>query len=318
MAAMIKVDLITGFLGSGKTTFLKRYARYLLDSGQKIGILENDHGAVNVDMLFLNELESERCGLDMVAGACDADCHRRRFKTKLIALGMSGYDRVLIEPSGVFDVDEFFDVLYEEPLDRWYEIGSVIAVVNADLEQALSPDAAYLLASQAANAGVVVLSKTQLCSDEQVQATVARIDSALADIGCRRSIRDCVLAKDWDSLGDSDFERIQNSGWISESYIKRGTTDDSGFSSVYIMNQAFTAQELEEKTRQAFASSACGRVFRVKGFARDGDGWLELNATAGNLSVRPTALGQEIIIVIGEELNAPEIHKLFQTKETTI
>lgn len=318
MAAMIKVDLITGFLGSGKTTFLKRYARYLLDSGQKIGILENDHGAVNVDMLFLNELESERCGLDMVAGACDADCHRRRFKTKLIALGMSGYDRVLIEPSGVFDVDEFFDVLYEEPLDRWYEIGSVIAVVNADLEQALSPDAAYLLASQAANAGVVVLSKTQLCSDEQVQATVARIDSALADIGCRRSIRDCVLAKDWDSLGDSDLERIQNSGWVSESYIKRGTTDDSGFSSVYIMNQAFTAQELEEKTRQAFASSACGRVFRVKGFARDGDGWLELNATAGNLSVRPTALGQEIIIVIGEELNAPEIHKLFQTKETLV
>ena len=65
--------MITGFLGSGKTTFLKLYARYLLAQGQKIGILISDHGAVNVDMLFLHELEGERCGLDMVAGACDAD-----------------------------------------------------------------------------------------------------------------------------------------------------------------------------------------------------------------------------------------------------
>ena len=135
---MIRVDLITGFLGSGKTTFLKRYAQYLLGQGLKIGILENDYGAVNVDMLLLRDLEGENCGLDMVAGACDADCHKRRFKTKLIAMGMSGYDRVLIEPSGVFDADEFFDSLYEEPLDRWYEIGSVIAVVDASLEDGLS------------------------------------------------------------------------------------------------------------------------------------------------------------------------------------
>ena len=79
---MIKVDLITGFLGSGKTTFIKMYAKHLIDSGLKVGILENDYGAVNVDMMLLKELEGDNCGLEMVAGACDADCHRRRFKTK--------------------------------------------------------------------------------------------------------------------------------------------------------------------------------------------------------------------------------------------
>ena len=45
---MVKVDLITGFLGSGKTTFIKKYARYLMEQGQNIGILENDFGAINV------------------------------------------------------------------------------------------------------------------------------------------------------------------------------------------------------------------------------------------------------------------------------
>ena len=39
---MIKIDLITGFLGSGKTTFLKQYAKYLMAQGKNIGILEND------------------------------------------------------------------------------------------------------------------------------------------------------------------------------------------------------------------------------------------------------------------------------------
>ena len=60
---MIKVDLITGFLGSGKTTFLKKYAKYFINQGQRVGILENDFGAVNVDMLLLNELRGENCEL---------------------------------------------------------------------------------------------------------------------------------------------------------------------------------------------------------------------------------------------------------------
>lgn len=124
----IQIDLITGFLGSGKTTFIKKYAAYFLKQGKKIGILENDFGAVNVDMMLLQDVMSDSCDVDMIAGACDKDCHRRRMKTKLIAMGMLGYDRVLIEPSGIFDVDEFFDILHEDPLERWYEIGNVIAL----------------------------------------------------------------------------------------------------------------------------------------------------------------------------------------------
>ena len=114
---MTKIDLITGFLGSGKTTFLKRYAGWLLDQGQKIGIIENDFGAVNVDMLLLQDLEERGACTEMVVGG-DPDCYRRRFRTKLIALGMQGLDRVLIEPSGIYDADEFFDVLCDEPLSR--------------------------------------------------------------------------------------------------------------------------------------------------------------------------------------------------------
>ena len=79
---MPQIDLITGFLGSGKTTFIKKYARFLIDNGLTVGILENDYGAVNVDMMFLQDLLGEQCELEMVIGGDGPEAHRRRFKTR--------------------------------------------------------------------------------------------------------------------------------------------------------------------------------------------------------------------------------------------
>ena len=167
----MKIDLITGLLGAGKTTLIRLYAEYLLGKGEKICILENDYGAVNVDMMFLQDLLGDRCELEMVIGGDGYEAHRRRFKTKLISMAMVGYDRVIVEPSGIYDVDEFFATLREEPLDRWYDPGNVIAVVSAETLPDLSEESAYLLASQVANAGCVILSKVRSADPEKVQET---------------------------------------------------------------------------------------------------------------------------------------------------
>ena len=53
---MVQVDLITGFLGSGKTTFMRHYARYMVQQGWNVCILENDFGAVNVDVMLLQTI----------------------------------------------------------------------------------------------------------------------------------------------------------------------------------------------------------------------------------------------------------------------
>ena len=73
---MTKIDLITGILGSGKTTFLLRYGRYLLDKGERIAILVNDFGAVNVDLLLLQELACEHCVIETICGS--RRCKRRQ------------------------------------------------------------------------------------------------------------------------------------------------------------------------------------------------------------------------------------------------
>ena len=66
---MVQVDLITGFLGAGKTTFLRRYAAYLAKQGCRICLLENDFGAVNVDAMLVQDLlAADQADLDGDAG----------------------------------------------------------------------------------------------------------------------------------------------------------------------------------------------------------------------------------------------------------
>ena len=304
---MVKVDLITGFLGSGKTTFIKKYARYLMEQGQNIGILENDFGAINVDMMLLRELEGENCELEMVAGGCDKDCYRRRFKTKLIAMGMCGYDRVLIEPSGIFDVDDFFDALHEEPLDRWYQIGNVITVVDASLEKTLSKEADYVLASEVANAGCVLLSKTQDASAEEIRQTVAHLNRALQEIHCSRVLKDEVICKDWEDFTEKEFKKILESGYLVEDYEKLYVDQDEIFQTLFFMDEKIAVSKAKHAAKKIFEDPACGEVLRIKGFLQDGENWLELNATQHEISLKSIGAGQDVLIIIGEKLNEEKI-----------
>ena len=309
---MIKIDLITGFLGAGKTTFLKKYARYLLDQGQNIGILENDFGAVNVDMMFLKDLEGEHCELEMVSGGCDADCHRRRFKTKLIAMGMCGYDRVLVEPSGIFDVDEFFDALREEPLDQWYEIGSVIAVVDAGLEPELSRDEEYVLASEVADAGCVILSRSQLVPEEKQKETIAHINRSMELVKCSRRFEQEIIGKDWDHLTDADFEQIRNSSYVMADFAKLGFQKEEVFSSLSFLNVQTDEKKLKKIVEQLFSSTEAGQVLRVKGFWQQDGQWMELNVTSRSMTVGPVLAGQQVLIVIGEDLSRDVISGMIE------
>lgn len=313
---MIKIDLITGFLGSGKTTFIKRYAEYLMEKGLRIGILENDFGAVNVDMLLLQELEGDRCGLEMISGGCDRETHRRRFRTKLIAMGMSGYDRVLVEPSGIYEVDEFFDVLMDEPLDEWYEIGNVIAIVDAKLEKEMSKEAEYLLASEVADAGAVLLSHADEATPEEIQNTIQHVNQALESIQCKRKLQREILQKSTPQLQKEDFDRLFDCGYVTESYQKMDLSEDKDFTSLYFMNLDITEERLRKVVSKIMNCPECGNVFRIKGFLKDADGkWLQLNATHDQTQLEHIKTGQEVLIVIGEKLNEEKIKKLIYEQE---
>lgn len=335
---MIKIDLITGFLGAGKTTFIRKYAKYLMDSGKNIGILENDFGAVNVDMMMLQDLMGDQCELEM------------------ISMGMCGYDRILVEPSGIFDVDEFFDILHEEPLDRWYEPGSVITIVDANLEEEMSEEENYILASEAASAGKIVFSKTGknlktekeaqmeekgsiAKAEESISKVLAHINIALKQIKCERVIeeKDC-LCKNWDTLAKADFQDLMSAGYTPENYQKLDFEQDSVFESLYFLNKKISVENMKKAAEELFQNPDCGHIFRIKGFLNTNykeevmmenkmedekekvdkpritkaESWKEFNATRKNISIQPVKEGQEVLIMIGAGLKQEKIEECLE------
>lgn len=294
---MITIDLITGFLGSGKTTFIEKYARWLVAKGERVCILENDYGAINIDRVLLQDLLGPNCELEMVVGGDGAEAHQRRFRTKLISMAMLGYTRVLVEPSGIYDIDEFFDTLYEEPLDRWYEVGSVLAIVDARLDPGLSPASRYLLASEAANAGKIILSKLP----GNVAQTLAILNQAMEELQCtcRFAYPADVLAKPWEQLEDADFQMLENAGYRHVSFLKRAVAEEDAYQSLFYMHYETTPENLKKRVLKLLTDPAAGHVLRIKGFSSG----LELNVTKDERHFRPlTTPTEDVIIVIGENL----------------
>ena len=317
---MAKVDLVTGFLGAGKTTFILDYAKDCIAKGERVGIIENDYGAVNIDMVLLQEELGDACGLEMVIGGDGIEAHRRRLKTKLIAMGMMGYSRIIVEPSGIFDVDEFFDLLYEEPLDRWYEKGSVITLVDATLStQTLTKESRYILVSQLAEAGAVVLNKCDLATEDTLQKTWDMVGTALEEFGCKRDFA-MVMAKPADAVSLTaghtqliplDFDKLRSAGHVHQDHIKLPVLEEGAYGSVYLFDVQLSKEQTIQKIKKLFADSEFGKVIRVKGHVRTPDGVIELNGTKEQVEEKTVPDCNTVLIVIGETLDKARIENEF-------
>ncbi len=337
---MTRVDLITGFLGAGKTTFILDYARELIRRGERIGIIENDYGAINVDLMLLSrslgEQGEDNCRLEMVIGG-DPDCHRRRLKTKLIAMGIDRFDRVLVEPSGVFDVEEFTDILYEEPLEHMMSLENVITVV--DLEQllkekenresgsdrGLSPDARYILGEQLSKAGCVFFSKAENYGEAETEEALRLLNGILQEVQCGRVLTEGDILRRGASLGNSlagltgeDWDRILHAGNRDYAYAKRQVVEDGSFTSLF-----FFYPELQEKEEEAilrrmeeiFRDPALSGLSRIKGFLEDDGEWIEINATRERTEIRKSPVGQPVLIAIGQGITQEAVGHFLKSYE---
>ena len=317
---MTKVDLITGFLGSGKTTFIKEYARYLVRQDKKVAIIASDYGAINVDRMILAEELGDSCHLEMVIGG-DADCARRRLKTKLIAMAMNGYSHVIIEPSGIYDVDELYDMLYEEPLERWYEMGSVITIVEARICDSISEAAKYVLLSQVAKAGTVIVSKLDDSSSieetkKKTEELLGFINEGLEEYKCSRKVSKLFV---WEKgkISDEEFKVISRSGYNSGEMLRKPESFDGSFESLFFFHVKTELKNLDQTINSLFNDKAAGDIIRLKGFIQDESGeWLEVNATRDDILINPISEGQDLFIVIGENLSKEIISRYWEDSFT--
>ncbi len=287
---MIKIDLITGFLGSGKTTFIKKYASYLKNLGENVCILENDYGAINVDALMFDGLDVD---IEMIAGGCDKDCHKRRFKTKLINLKLQKYTRVIVEPSGIYDVDEFFDTMYEDEVIPFYEIGNVFCVYDIGTKE-LSEKDEYILVSESSNASKLIVSKRK--NNDKLDLTY--INNLQQKYSSERVFKESDVVY----TDNIDFNDIICGGYMSYDHIKQDVMDNNDYDSIYIMDKKLSLENIKNLRHELFLNKY-GKVERIKGFVFDHNKWYSINIEKNNEEIKEVSIGQDVVIVIAENAN---------------
>ena len=307
---MTRVDLITGFLGSGKTTFIRKYLKHLKDQGEHVHIIENEFGSAAIDSRLLRD---EDCSIDDLAGCCMCCTGRDKFISMLIQAARDGCDRVLVEPSGIYDVDEFFSVMETDAVKKYCEIGSILTIVDARIDDHLSLESDYLMYAQLLAAGRIIFSKTQMYEEGTCAETIRQLNAIIDSMGGGRVLGDDVFTKDWDHLSKEDFDSFDQSGCRRIRHHRRLMEHQEIYMTVLIAERCAGLQDLKERIRKLFDDPSLGQVIRVKGYMKDLDNnWYEANCTRTTIEVIPvTDIRRGLLVVIGQQLNEPLLRQAF-------
>lgn len=173
MITMTKVDIVSGFLGAGKTTLIKKLIKDAL-AGTRVVLIENEFGEIGIDGGFLKEAGIE---IHEMNSGCICCSLVGDFNASLKQV-METYqpERILIEPSGVGKLDDVMRAIEktaEEIPDM--KVGSAVTVVDAAKARVYFKNFGEFFVNQIENAGTVLLTRTDKVSQEKIDEAVALI-----------------------------------------------------------------------------------------------------------------------------------------------
>lgn len=184
---MTKIYLITGFLGSGKTSFIK----HLLNSThEKVGVLVNEFGSVSIDGPLLRNNSTYL--MELNNGSIFCSCIKDNFIKSLSELILMGMQTVFIESSGLSDpsnMSKILDILHLNPYLNFHYEGSICLVdgLNFEKEIAIMTN----VERQIKHSEIILLNKTDLINREKIRD----IHGMIHKINCKAVIHDVVLGK---------------------------------------------------------------------------------------------------------------------------
>ncbi len=184
-----KIDVLSGFLGAGKTTLIKKLLAEALE-GEKLVLIENEFGEVSVDGGFLQETGVQ---VSELSSGCIC-CTLVGDFTEALKQVYEQYrpDRILIEPSGVAKLSDVIAAI-EDAVKAVPELtlNSFVTVVDGSKVKAYMKNIPEYK-NQVQSAGTIILSRTQKLSQEKLEAAVALLRE--------KNDTAAVITTPWDQL----------------------------------------------------------------------------------------------------------------------
>ena len=170
---MTKIDIISGFLGAGKTTLIKKLLKEAL-AGTKVVLIENEFGEIGIDGGFLKEAGIEITEMNSGCICCSLVGD---FETSLKQV-MEQYapERILIEPSGVGKLSDVMRAIQNiaDTSDEM-ELNSAVTVVDVSKAKVYIKNFGEFFINQIENAGTIILTRTDKADQKKIEEAVELI-----------------------------------------------------------------------------------------------------------------------------------------------
>jgi G3E family GTPase len=316
----VKIDIVSGFLGAGKTTFINKVLGEM-QASDTIAIIENEFGEINIDGQVL-----AKSGVQIREISAGCICCSL-FGNFVSAMGelLSNYPltRIIVEPTGIGRLSDVIKACNAVADVHDIELNILTTVVDCLNYEKHNQIFGQFFDDQIRNANSVFVSRTQLAAPE----TVALVEDSLASM----NPNGLVIIKPWDDMSAAEMielaERQPNAEGEAngESFDPRSLTPEQVLPQGYkeadfevwnkVIRQNFTQDQLQKCVAALDDQDRFGKVFRGKGIVATANAQaLMFDFVPGQTSIRPTTmLGDGKIVIIGTLLNQNELDALFNS-----
>ncbi|WP_214777063.1 GTP-binding protein [Exiguobacterium sp. s22] len=211
---MIPVQLVTGFLGAGKTTYMNRL---LAATDEKICLIVNELGAINIDEQLIVKMDQEQIELSNGCICCSIQNDLSKTFYQLAAKKET-FDRVIIETTGVADPAPIIQTIYyDDYLRQHFKMNAILTVVDASqMDRELFKEGIH----QIAYADLILLNKTDLVSTKELNQARRRIEQLNPTVKIVETIQtegDYELLENTFQLSRIDEQKLSQLTEMSES-----------------------------------------------------------------------------------------------------
>ncbi|OOB77622.1 MAG: hypothetical protein BEN19_01845 [Epulopiscium sp. Nuni2H_MBin003] len=300
----MKIDIVTGFLGAGKTTFISKYVKYLSVKDEKILIIENEFGMAGIDGALLR---AEELSVVEIAGGCVCCTQKAKLIEYICEASRQNFDRVIIEPSGIYNLDTFFSLFEHEYINEHCTLNGIITIVKPDFMKFSSmPQYEHIFLSHFLSTGAILVSDTQSYSEEEIdkvllqftEFTMARNDKFdLSKIN--------VYTKNWADITDEDLETLSS---IGQTNTEHELVNECHIN--IVENHFFLARFSNYDNMLAMIDYLLNNqdILRIKGFASVDGELYSINYTHNCKEIKLGKYKHPILNVLGINLDAPAIN----------
>jgi G3E family GTPase len=302
---MIKVDVVSGFLGSGKTTLIGKLLRVCRQ--ERVVLIENEFGEIGID----GELV-ERDGFEVyeISNGCIC-CIMQKDFVQMLGRVIEEFrsERILIEPTGISILSEIIDVLRRPEFAHQVQINSLITIVDSVNYLTQRDVFGEFFEDQITNASVLMLSKSQLADQETLDKIVNSVRELKQDGE--------IISKPWSALESCELNNlisVQSDLDADEIlHTEYKPCSEHEFDTLGMKtSRTYNKEDLEQILGQ-LGQPRYGQVLRGKGFLKSPGGFLDFSYTNGQFEIRENKFkSQGRLCLIGKNLKEPEIKALFK------